>query len=417
MHAEISNDKFQKRCNTWQCQHLLQHIYFFPFQAIVGRKITLTCGAKPPGYPNPTYRWWKDDSDIALAVGSEYTIDSARLNNAGKYHCQPTNTLGKGTIARVNLEVNQAPKIITNLMPEITKRKGDTGFAITCSADGKPKPKVRWFKDGQEILDSESNSYQIKTNEQENIKNMPFTIVSTLNFMGPDRISDRQIEPTDRGNYTCRFENDVGETKLSIAESTMNMRIEHAPVVAHHHNKVAFDIGDVAFIKCNMQAFPLPRFDWSYNQNNLNLDRTSYGISNTELENDIYQGTLRIKEVTPDKYGDYTCKATNSMGAKRTIIKLQRKGKPEHPTNVRIINVGYNFITIGFDPGFDGGYNDTTHTLEYRINGGKPKYHQCGKLRTYCNITDLEQYSPYFMKIKAHNIKGESKYTGEFKGM
>ena len=50
-------------------------------KAIDGRRITLTCGAKPPGYPTPTYRWWKDDSDTALAVGSEFTIDSARLND------------------------------------------------------------------------------------------------------------------------------------------------------------------------------------------------------------------------------------------------------------------------------------------------------------------------------------------------
>ena len=111
--------------------------------------------------------------------------DSARLSHTGKYYCQPSNDLGKGTTASINLEVNQAPKIITHLQSTIMKRVGDTGFQITCSAIGKPKPKVRWFKDGQEILDADSNSYQIATSEQEVIQNDgAFNVLSTLKFIG-----------------------------------------------------------------------------------------------------------------------------------------------------------------------------------------------------------------------------------------
>ena len=42
--------------------------------AIDGRRITLSCGAKPPGFPTPTYRWWKEGSDTTIASGSEFTI-------------------------------------------------------------------------------------------------------------------------------------------------------------------------------------------------------------------------------------------------------------------------------------------------------------------------------------------------------
>lgn len=44
----------------------------------------------------------------------------------------------------------------------------------------------------------------------------------------------------------------------------MLLRVEHSPVVMHRYNKVAFDLGDMAIIRCNMQAYPSPKFDWSF---------------------------------------------------------------------------------------------------------------------------------------------------------
>ena len=102
--------------------------------AVDGGKITLKCGSSPPGYPAPQYKWWKEGGATNLAVGSEFTIESARLNNAGRYYCQPSNDLGKGTEAHIDLDVYQAPKITNPLQPSIIKREGDSGFQITCSA-------------------------------------------------------------------------------------------------------------------------------------------------------------------------------------------------------------------------------------------------------------------------------------------
>jgi len=309
--------------------------------AVDGKPMTLTCGANPPGYPAPTFKWWKDGSDTTLAVGSEFTLDSVRLNNAGKYLCQPSNDLGEGTVASIVVEVFQSPKIITQLQPQIIKRAGDTGFHITCSAVGKPKPQVKWFKDGKEILDSESNMYQIATSEQETIANMAFNVLSTLKYVGPERISANQLMPTDRGHYSCQFNNEVGD-----AETIMFLRIEHSPDVVHQHNKVAFDLGETAIIDCRMQAFPAPRFDWSFGNSILQSDRQFYETNTTSIGDDIYEGELRINTVVETSYGDYICKGINSMGAKRTIIKLQPKGKPERPMNIQPVETGYNFITL-----------------------------------------------------------------------
>ena len=72
-------------------------------------------------------------------------------------------------------------------------------------------------------------------------------------------IGSNHLMSQDRGHFTCQFENQVASE-----DSTMLLRVEHSPVVMHRYNKVAFDLGDMAIIRCNMQAYPSPKFDWSF---------------------------------------------------------------------------------------------------------------------------------------------------------
>ena len=382
-------------------------------EAYEGRQVTLECGASPPGHPLPTYSWWKAGSEgSVLATGAKFTIDKARLSSAGSYFCQPSNDLGDGTVAETKLEVFQQPKIISQLLPNIIKRAGDTGFHATCSAVGKPKPTVKWFKDGLEIDGETSNLYQVSQTEQETISNEAFKVLSMLKFVGPDRIhNDQQYQlmPKDRGHYTCQFENKVERT-----ESTMLLRIEHQPVVRHRHSKVAADLGESASISCKMQAYPSLKFEW-YKGNSLLTERNLYTMNTTELKDDIYEGILNIAYVDENSYDEYTCKALNTQGAKKTIIRLQPKGKPEKPGNVRPLMTGFDMITLAWDKGFNGGYEETTYNVEYReAAGGSSKYADC-RWTNHCNITGLEQYTTYTFKVKAVNIRGESSWSRDIK--
>ena len=91
--------------------------------ALEGKSVTLECGARPPGFPLPTYRWWRGDGSLSappansavLATGSTYTIDSVRLASGGQYLCQPTNELGSGSVAATMLQVWQEPRLTSQL--------------------------------------------------------------------------------------------------------------------------------------------------------------------------------------------------------------------------------------------------------------------------------------------------------------
>jgi hypothetical protein len=98
-------------------------------------------------------------------------------------------------------------------------RVGDSEFSAACSAQGKPKPSIRWLKDGHLII-SDPKLYDIFTDESES-HNSVFTVQSTLRFVGHSRPEGNQLLPADRGLYSCTFENEVKR-----AESSMHLRIE-----------------------------------------------------------------------------------------------------------------------------------------------------------------------------------------------
>lgn len=110
-------------------------------------------------------------------------------------------------------------QVVQRLTPNFCYRVGDSEFSATCGAQGKPKPSIRWLKDGHEII-NDPRLYDISTDESEG-RNSVFTVQSTLRFLGHSRPEGNQLLPADRGLYACAFENEVKK-----AESSMHLRIE-----------------------------------------------------------------------------------------------------------------------------------------------------------------------------------------------
>lgn len=189
--------------------------------------MTLTCSANPPGWPPPQYRWWRDQDvssgksspQTVLATGAKYTIPSAHLGSEGRYHCQATNEMGQGIPQSVLLQVHQPPRIIAKLQPHVTRRAGDPDFSVRCGAQGKPKPTVKWLKDGKEVALNQ-DMFDVLNDESDG-RNSVYTVQSTLRFIGKDRPEGNQLIAADRGVYSCAFENEVKRS-----ESSMHLRIE-----------------------------------------------------------------------------------------------------------------------------------------------------------------------------------------------
>ncbi|XP_057656813.1 contactin-5 isoform X1 [Diorhabda carinulata] len=396
--------------------------------ATEGSAVTLTCTATPPGWPAPQYRWFKIDQDgqsTILATGTKYTISNANLATEGTYHCQATNELGPGELASVSLEVHVPPSFKTKLKPLEIKRVGEGNFAVACSARGKPRPMVKWLKEGDELT-ADANMFEVKTDYLET-SNGAVNVQSVLKFSGKARPNGNELLPSDRGEYSCTFENEVKKT-----ESTMHLKIEHEPIVLHHFNKVAYDISERAEVLCKVQAFPKPEFKWLFGSNASPLHSSSEGhyVIHTTNDKDIYTSVLKISNIKKHDYGEYTCQVINNLGAIETKIKLQAKGPPEKPSKLTSLYNGPNFVTLGWEPGFNGGISNTKYVVSFKkvpsdndilIEGCNniPRSAEWYEVDCHqnvpCNVSNLEQYQTYLFKVKALNTKGISENSQEIR--
>lgn len=233
-----SNGNRVERASSASVAVLVRHkpgrAYIRPDKPVAqeGTGVTLTCSAKPPGWPAPQYRWFRetepaDAKPNVLATGSAYTIPSAHLGSEGVYHCQATNELGHGEIASVTLEVHQPPRFQTKLQTHATQRAGETDYGVTCSALGKPQPSVKWYKNNAEIK-PDANLYEVQSDVAEE-REAVYSIQSTLKFRGKARPNTNDLLPEDRGVYSCIIENEVKKI-----ESTMHLKIERKYETYHY---------------------------------------------------------------------------------------------------------------------------------------------------------------------------------------
>ncbi|XP_044316182.1 titin isoform X1 [Drosophila rhopaloa] len=427
-------------------RHRPGQAYITPNKPVVhvGNGVTLTCSANPPGWPVPQYRWFRDmDGDIGntqkiLAQGPQYSIPKAHLGSEGKYHCHAVNELGIGKIATIILEVHQPPQFLAKLQQHMTRRVGDVDYAVTCSAKGKPTPQIRWIKDGTEILPTRKMLFDIRTTPTDAGGGV-VAVQSILKFRGKARPNGNQLLPNDRGLYTCLYENDVNS-----ANSSMHLRIEHEPIIIHQYNKVAYDLRESAEVVCRVQAYPKPEFQWQFGNNPSPLTMSSdghYEISTRMENNDIYTSILKIAHLQHSDYGEYICRAVNPLDSIRAPVRLQPKGAPEKPMNLKILEVGHNYAVLNWQPGFNGGFTNTKYLVSYRRvttpreqtlsdcsgHGYIPSYqisssssnsnHEWIEFNCFkenpCKLSPLDQHQSYMFKVYALNSKGSSGYSND----
>ncbi|XP_023031225.1 hemicentin-1 isoform X2 [Drosophila willistoni] len=430
-------------------RHRPGQAYITPNKPVVhvGNGVTLSCSANPPGWPVPQYRWFRDmDGEMSntqkiLAQGPQYSIPKAHLGSEGKYHCHAVNELGIGKMATIVLEVHQPPQFLAKLQQHMTRRVGDVDYAVTCSAKGKPSPQIRWIKDGTEILPTRK-MFDIRTSPTDAGGGV-VTVQSILRFRGKARPNGNQLLPSDRGVFTCLYENDVNS-----ANSSMHLHIEHEPIIIHQYNKVAYDLRESAEVVCKVQAYPKPEFQWQFGSNPSPLTMSSdghYEIVTRMENNDVYTSILRIGHLQHSDYGEYICRATNDLNAIRAPIRLQPKGQPDKPTNLKILEVGHNYAVLNWQPGFNGGLMSTKYLVSYRrvntpreqllADCSSPGYgyqvsssssssssssgaaHEWIEFNCFrenpCKLAPLDQHQSYMFKVYALNSKGTSGFSNE----
>lgn len=376
--------------------------------AVSGKPFSLTCNSKPPGWPKADYRWWREGNEkVELSRQMTLNFQVVHVSQEGRYYCQPYNILGKGSIGSVYLTVEEPPSITIPMPPTFIKKAEDKSFSLTCRARGKPKPNVSWWHNGQEIT-AENGLYRIETRESIEDANV-YVLQSVLHFETATRNANA-VTAMDRGKYVCVFDNQIG----APAKSESVLKVEHSPIVRHTYNKVAFDIGENATLQCKMSAFPEPQFEWYYQGRLLDSYSHRYATNVTDLGDDVYAGTLAIREARPEDYGDYTCRSWNSVGDddEKTIIKLVKKSAPDAPTQLEAVEIGSDSVSLRWREEFNGGFANTEYMISY-AGEGEPWRNESCRMMNPCRVTGLESRHDYRFKVLAVNFRGSSPFSEE----
>lgn len=118
------------------------------------------------------------------------------------------------------------------------------------------------------------------------------------------------------------------------------------------------------------------------------------------LANDVYVSTLIIPGIQEGDYGEYNCKATNSMGNASSAILLQMRGRPSPPAELKIAESDVSSVLLKWEQGFNGGFEETKHIVQYSGDDGSIREADCLYYNP-CNITGLLQQTLYTFRVSA----------------
>lgn len=259
---------------------------------VLGGKLFLECFAE--GNPTPTISWSKVGGG-KMPRGQQksglYSIRALAEGDEGTYRCTATN--GERTITTdTEIQFEFAPQWVQ----EIKSQSVDTTATavLTCEAKGSPQVDIFWMQNGVKLEKDDVKVSIIASNLEESVLYI-------------NDFSDKDV-----GYYQCLARNSHG-TILSSAKLSKN---EMEPKFVNTFADVtASAAGSPISFPCEVQAAPPANIRWFKDGEELDiLDLPRYGIDDKGLN---------IERVDNDDAGEFTCEASNFLGAINTTGQLE----------------------------------------------------------------------------------------------
>uniref|UniRef100_A0A8C9VAC6 Immunoglobulin superfamily member 9B n=1 Tax=Scleropages formosus TaxID=113540 RepID=A0A8C9VAC6_SCLFO len=292
-----------------------------------------TCQAE--AYPgNLTYTWfWEEDNvffkndlkrRVSILIDGSLIISQVKPEDAGKYTCSPSNSLGRPPSASAHLTV-QYPARVVNMPPVIYVAIGLPGY-IRCPVDANPPvTSVKWKKDG-----------------------LPLRVEKYPGWTQMEDGSIRVAEVTEDslGTYTCVPYNVLGTMGQSPpAPLVLKEPPKFSVVPGGEYRQEA---GRELVIPCEAEGDPFPNITWR-----------KVGKPSRSKHNVLPTGSLQFKSLSKEDHGEWECVATNVATSITASTHLLVIGTSPHaPTNIHV-SASTTSANVSWEPGYDGGHEQT----------------------------------------------------------
>uniref|UniRef100_A0A3P9A636 Immunoglobulin superfamily, member 9Bb n=1 Tax=Esox lucius TaxID=8010 RepID=A0A3P9A636_ESOLU len=300
----------------------------------ISQDAKLDCLAE--AYPgNLTYTWFWEDGNVffktglrdrvSILVDGSLIISSVKPEDAGRFTCSPSNSLGRPPSASAQLTV-QYPARVKDMPPAIYAAIGLPGF-IRCPVDANPPVTlVKWTKDGNPLR----------------IEKYP-----GWSQMEDGSIRVAEVTEDSLGTYTCMPYNALGSEGWS----------DPTPLVLKDPPKFSIvpggeyrqDVGRELVIPCAAEReFPYPNITWR-----------KVGKPSKSKHNVLPTGSLQFKSLSKEDHGEWECVATNvatSIAASTHLLVIGTS--PHAPANV-YVTVSTTWANVSWEAGYGGGFEQT----------------------------------------------------------
>uniref|UniRef100_A0A3Q1B6M5 Hemicentin-1 n=1 Tax=Amphiprion ocellaris TaxID=80972 RepID=A0A3Q1B6M5_AMPOC len=253
---------------------------------MLGRPVELHC--QSDAIPPPTLSWRKDGRPLfrkpgltVSADGSLLKVDSAQVQDSGRYTCEATNVAGK-TEKNYNLIVWVSPSIRgSEEVSPLTVIEGSL-ITLVCESSGIPPPSLTWRKDGSEL----------KSDQRIRV------------LSGGRQLQISSADKTDTASYTCTASSAAGTTSKEYS-----LQVYVRPSIRGSEgdtDDITVTKGGDVTLQCAAEGVPRPAVTW------LKDGRPITGQHGAKVLNEGQ--LLQIKDAKVSDTGRYTCIAVNVAG-------------------------------------------------------------------------------------------------------
>ncbi|KAM3921587.1 igLON family member 5 [Leptodactylus fuscus] len=263
------------------------------YTACQGDNVTLSCSIDD----QVTRVAWLNRSNILYAGNDKWSIDprvqllnynktefsivitQLDVADEGLYTCS-YQTQDKPHTTQAYLIV-QVPARIVNISSSVTVNEG-SNVNLMCLAVGKPEPTVTW----KQLRDGFSNEGEL--------------------------LEITEINRQQAGEYECITSNGVSMPDSKKVMITVN----YPPFITDVKNAQS-PVGKPAVLRCQALAEPPAEFEWYKDDK-----RLATGMEGVKIQNERTWSVLLFSNVTSRNYGNYTCLASNKLGAYNFTVRL-----------------------------------------------------------------------------------------------
>ncbi|XP_010188505.1 PREDICTED: protein turtle homolog B, partial [Mesitornis unicolor] len=299
----------------------------------ISQDALFTCQAE--AYPgNLTYLWYWEEENVyfkndlklrvRILIDGTLIIFRVKPEDAGKYTCIPSNSLGRSPSASAYLTV-QYPARVVNMPPVIYVPIGIHGY-IRCPVEAEPPVTlVKWNKDGRPLRIEKYSGWNLLED-------------------GSIRIEEATEDAL--GTYTCVPYNALGTMGQSPPARLVLKDPPYFTVLPGWEYRQ--EAGRELLIPCAAAGDPFPIIAWR-----------KVGKPSRSKHNTLPGGTLQIRSLGKDDHGEWECVATNVVASITASTHLTVVGTSPHaPTGVHVA-VAMTSANVSWEPGYDGGYEQT----------------------------------------------------------